>query len=98
MGVGTAAGDQRTARKLIPLGLVTLTAGLSTAIVMPFLALFLSDEVDAGPVREPLETAADFVMSTELREKMMAEFRQYLRDQLEEDLPAANDPPDRRPP
>ena len=51
MGVGTAAGDQRTARKLIPLGLVTLTAGLSTAIVMPFLALFLSDEVDVGPVR-----------------------------------------------
>jgi SET family sugar efflux transporter-like MFS transporter len=51
MGVETAAGEHRTARRLIPLGLVTLTAGLSTAIVMPFLALFLSDEVEAGPAR-----------------------------------------------
>jgi MFS transporter, SET family, sugar efflux transporter len=51
MGVETASGDRRTARRLIPLALVTLTAGLSTALVMPFLALFLSDEVKVGPLR-----------------------------------------------
>lgn len=51
MGVETAELERGTARRLIPLGLVTLTAGLSTAIVMPFLALFLSDEVDVGPIR-----------------------------------------------
>jgi MFS transporter, SET family, sugar efflux transporter len=51
MGAETAASGQRTASKLVPLALVTLTAGLSTAIVMPFLALFLSDEVEVGPVR-----------------------------------------------
>ena len=31
--------------------MVFLTVGLSTAVVMPFLSLFLSTEVDAGPVR-----------------------------------------------
>jgi MFS transporter, SET family, sugar efflux transporter len=51
MGVETAARERGTTRRLIPLGLVILTAGLSTAIVMPFLALFLSDEVAAGPIR-----------------------------------------------
>src|SRR4051812_15580251 len=36
---------------LLPLGLVFLTVGTSTAVVGPFLSLFLSTEVHAGPVR-----------------------------------------------
>jgi SET family sugar efflux transporter-like MFS transporter len=36
---------------LIPLGLMFLAVGISTALVFPFLALFLSTEVHAGPVR-----------------------------------------------
>ncbi|MFI6076782.1 sugar efflux transporter [Actinoplanes sp. NPDC051343] len=38
-------------RRLLPLGLVFLAAGLSLALVGPFLALFLSTSVDAGPVK-----------------------------------------------
>jgi SET family sugar efflux transporter-like MFS transporter len=48
MGVETAEPGRRTVRKLVPLGLIFLASGLSTAVVGPFLALFLSDEVDAG--------------------------------------------------
>jgi MFS transporter, SET family, sugar efflux transporter len=51
MGVETAERSRRTVRKLVPLGLIFLASGLSTAVVGPFLALFLSDEVDAGPVK-----------------------------------------------
>ncbi|MDT5040738.1 MAG: transporter, family, sugar efflux transporter, partial [Actinoplanes sp.] len=36
---------------LLPLGLVFLAVGLSTAVVGPFLALFLSTSVHAGPVK-----------------------------------------------
>src|SRR5689334_13658943 len=36
---------------LIPLGLMFLAVGISTALVFPFLALFLSTEVHAGPAR-----------------------------------------------
>jgi SET family sugar efflux transporter-like MFS transporter len=36
---------------LLPLGLAFLAAGLSLALVGPFLALFLSTSVDAGPVK-----------------------------------------------
>lgn len=36
---------------LLPLGLVFLTVGLSTAVVGPFLSLFLSTAVQAGPVK-----------------------------------------------
>ena len=35
---------------LLPLGLVFLAVGVSTAVVLPFLALFLSTAVHAGPV------------------------------------------------
>jgi SET family sugar efflux transporter-like MFS transporter len=42
---------RRTVRKLVPLALVFLSVGLSTAIVMPFLSLFLTTEVHAGPLR-----------------------------------------------
>jgi MFS transporter, SET family, sugar efflux transporter len=38
-------------RRLLPLGLNFLAAGLSLALVGPFLALFLSTSVDAGPVK-----------------------------------------------
>lgn len=38
-------------RRLLPLGLAFLAAGLSLALVGPFLALFLSTSVDAGPVK-----------------------------------------------
>ncbi|WP_433222845.1 sugar efflux transporter [Dactylosporangium sp. CS-047395] len=36
---------------LIPLGVMFLAVGMSTAVVYPFLALFLSKEVQAGPAR-----------------------------------------------
>ena len=38
-------------RELLPLGLAFLAAGLSLALVGPFLALFLSTSVEAGPVK-----------------------------------------------
>lgn len=41
----------RLSRRLFPLGLSFLAAGLSLALVGPFLALFLSTDVHAGPVR-----------------------------------------------
>jgi SET family sugar efflux transporter-like MFS transporter len=47
----TAARDRRIGRALLPLGLVFLAVGISTAIIGPFLSLFLSDAVHAGPVR-----------------------------------------------
>lgn len=37
--------------RLLPLGVVFLTVGLSTAVVLPFLSLFLDREVRADPVR-----------------------------------------------
>jgi SET family sugar efflux transporter-like MFS transporter len=39
------------ARMFVPLGLVFLAVGVSVALVVPFLALFLSSEVKAGPVQ-----------------------------------------------
>src|SRR3954470_5594017 len=36
---------------LIPLGLMFLAVGMSTAVIYPFLALFLSTDVAAGPAR-----------------------------------------------
>jgi SET family sugar efflux transporter-like MFS transporter len=38
-------------RRLLPLGLVFLTSGIATAVVGPFLGLFLSTAVDASPVQ-----------------------------------------------
>jgi SET family sugar efflux transporter-like MFS transporter len=46
----TTAPAPTTTRRLAPLAAVTLVLGLSTALVNPFLALFLSSEVHAGPV------------------------------------------------
>ncbi|WP_041840483.1 MFS transporter [Actinoplanes friuliensis] len=41
----------RLGRALLPLGLLFLAVGISVALFNPFLALFLSTEVDAGPVK-----------------------------------------------
>jgi SET family sugar efflux transporter-like MFS transporter len=41
----------RIGRALLPLGLLFLAVGISTALFNPFLALFLSTDVDAGPVK-----------------------------------------------
>jgi hypothetical protein len=38
-------------RALLPLGLVFLSVGLSSAVVVPFLSLFLSTAVRTGPVK-----------------------------------------------
>lgn len=51
-----------------------------------------------GPVLEPLRPAAEPMMSAEMHMQMMEEFHQFLRDQLEEEFPSANDPPDRSTP
>lgn len=41
----------RIGRTLLPLGLLFLAVGISTALYFPFLALFLSTDVAAGPVK-----------------------------------------------
>jgi SET family sugar efflux transporter-like MFS transporter len=41
----------RAGRTLVPLGVMFFFVGLSTAVVGPFLSLFLSTEVHAGPAR-----------------------------------------------
>ena len=42
---------QRAGRVLLPLGLLFFAVGLSVALYYPFMALFLSADVGAGPVR-----------------------------------------------
>jgi SET family sugar efflux transporter-like MFS transporter len=42
---------ERLARRLVPLVLVFAAVGLSTSFVLPYLALFLTEEVHAGPLR-----------------------------------------------
>src|SRR5689334_18512654 len=52
MTVETPAGAvARAGRTLVPLGVMFFFVGLSSAVVGPFLSLFLSSEVHAGPVR-----------------------------------------------
>ncbi len=51
MAPETLTRERRTRRALIPLGLAFLAVGLSTAVVLPFLSLFLSTEVRAGPIK-----------------------------------------------
>jgi SET family sugar efflux transporter-like MFS transporter len=43
--------ERHIGRALLPLGLVFLAVGISTAVVLPFLSLFLSTAVHAGPVK-----------------------------------------------
>ncbi|WP_432971572.1 sugar efflux transporter [Dactylosporangium sp. CA-233914] len=45
------AGLRGLSPALIPLGVMFLAVGMSTAVVLPFLALFLSTDVHAGPAR-----------------------------------------------
>jgi MFS transporter, SET family, sugar efflux transporter len=47
----TTATRAGLVRVFVPLGLVFLAVGVSVALFIPFLALFLSTEVHAGPVR-----------------------------------------------
>ncbi len=47
----TSRRQPHLARALVPLGLVFLSVGISTALVYPFLSLFLSTEVQAGPLK-----------------------------------------------
>ena len=51
MALETSTRKRQTSRVLIPLGLAFLAVGVSTAVVLPFLSLFLSTEVRAGPVK-----------------------------------------------
>jgi SET family sugar efflux transporter-like MFS transporter len=44
-------GKRRIGVTLLPLGLIFLAVGISTSVVGPFLSLFLSTEVHAGPAR-----------------------------------------------
>jgi SET family sugar efflux transporter-like MFS transporter len=45
-----AAGPRRVGRALLPLGAVFLSTGISTALVYPYLSLFLSSAAHAGPI------------------------------------------------
>jgi SET family sugar efflux transporter-like MFS transporter len=51
MALDVAAPQRHVGRALFPLGLVFLAVGISTAVVLPFLSLFLSTAVHAGPVQ-----------------------------------------------
>ena len=51
MAPDTATRERRTRRLLVPLGVAFLAVGLSTAVVLPFLSLFLSTEVRVGPIK-----------------------------------------------
>jgi MFS transporter, SET family, sugar efflux transporter len=51
MAATPTLSGRRLGLALVPLGLVFLTVGISTAVIMPFLSLFLNTEVHAGPVR-----------------------------------------------
>ena len=48
--VTSSRSRSRLRRALLPLGVLFLAVGISTALFYPFLSLFLSTEVDAGPV------------------------------------------------
>ncbi|MBB4767162.1 sugar efflux transporter [Amorphoplanes digitatis] len=47
----SARPASRLGRTLLPLGLLFLSVGVSVALFNPFLSLFLSTEVDAGPIK-----------------------------------------------
>ncbi|MEV4705578.1 sugar efflux transporter [Actinoplanes sp. NPDC049316] len=51
MALDTPRRTPQLARALLPLGLVFLAVGISTALIGPFLSLFLSTDVDAGPLQ-----------------------------------------------
>ncbi|MBU2670065.1 sugar efflux transporter [Actinoplanes bogorensis] len=45
------AAPDRISRRLLPLALIFVAVGISTSFVGPYLALFLSDAIHAGPVK-----------------------------------------------
>jgi SET family sugar efflux transporter-like MFS transporter len=47
----SSQSGSRIGRALLPLGVLFLAVGVSTALFYPFLSLFLSTDVDAGPVK-----------------------------------------------
>src|SRR3954452_15451753 len=51
MAIDASPRRRQIGRALLPLGLVFLAVGVSTAVVIPFLSLFLSTAVHAGPVK-----------------------------------------------
>src|SRR5512139_3143793 len=51
MTLAAAPPKRSLSPALLPLGLMFLAVGISVAVVFPFLALFLSTEVHAGPAR-----------------------------------------------
>ncbi|WP_306208916.1 sugar efflux transporter [Actinoplanes sp. RD1] len=51
MALDTSRRQPQLLPALLPLGLVFLAVGISVALVGPFLSLFLSTEVDAGPLQ-----------------------------------------------
>jgi SET family sugar efflux transporter-like MFS transporter len=51
MALDSPSRERHVGLALLPLGLVFLTVGLSVAVVGPFLSLFLSTAVQAGPVK-----------------------------------------------
>ena len=51
MAQATSPRTRTVGRALLPLGLMFLAVGISMALVVPFLALFLSTDVGAGPIR-----------------------------------------------
>ncbi|WP_305784689.1 MFS transporter [Symbioplanes lichenis] len=58
MAVATFTSVRRAARRWLPLALVFLAVGLSTAMASPFLALFLDDAVHADPLHAAVFLAA----------------------------------------
>ena len=51
MVLDSASRERHTGRALLPLGLVFFAVGISTALMYPFMSLFLSTAVHAGPVK-----------------------------------------------
>ncbi|MCZ7437022.1 sugar efflux transporter [Micromonospora sp. WMMC241] len=51
MAVDTRPAERAGRLRLLPLALVFLSVGVSVAVVLPFLSLFLDSEVRAGPLR-----------------------------------------------
>jgi len=51
MGLDVTSRERRIGLTLLPLGLIFFAVGISTAVVGPFLSLFLSTAVQAGPVK-----------------------------------------------
>ena len=49
MAPQTTLREWRAGHALLPLGLVFLAVGISTAVAVPFLSLFLSAAVHVGP-------------------------------------------------